>query len=114
LIEGPVSAGSDGSGTIMVTNTGIRSFRFAMGAPAVGRVVNSDGEVVGVFTGSVSLLGIGGTVDSGRTARSRFFFGTASCDAEIGYSLLPGDYWVTLEVQLDGRSVLATSPIEVK
>jgi hypothetical protein len=101
LSGGTVAAGHDYSGTVTVTNTGDETVAFESGSPLVAFVYPAGGtEVVGIYTGGIAGVGVGGDLAPGESIDIDVIGGTASCDPDLGYALPPGDYDVRVPVEL--------------
>jgi hypothetical protein len=105
LNSATVRSGLDGEGIVTVTNNGSESVSINTGSPLVGAVVRSGtSTVVGVFLGAIGGLGDGATLQPGQSHDIQALFGTASCDATLGYALPPGNYEVLVPAILTSET----------
>ena len=65
----------------------------------VGAVVlPGTSTVVGTYSGGTNLMGFSATLRPGESDSYGVIFGTASCDARVGYGLAPGNYEAVVPV----------------
>jgi hypothetical protein len=94
-----VLAGKNGGGNVIFRNTGIAKIEFESGSPLVGEVVDPvTGETVGGFIGAIAGVGKVVSLSTDEETSIPFLFGTASFRIEMGYSLPPGEYLVSVQV----------------
>lgn len=98
-----VGAGHNGTGRLVMRNTGSKALEVNTDSSTTGIVTRpGDPTVVGVFTGGSIGTGLHATLESGESLRPvGVGFGTASCLAG-GYALPPGGYEVRAVIQLFG------------
>ena len=98
-IGSPVTSGHDFEAVVTVTNTGDDVVTFESGSPLTALVLKpGTEEVVGIYTGGISGVGVGAELGPGESIDIDVVGGTASCVPDLGYALPPGDYEVRVAV----------------
>jgi hypothetical protein len=96
-----LEAGDTGRGRLVLRNSSPQRIGpLDCGQPLVGSLLDSSLEPVGGYSGAIA--GTGRTIDlaPGESASLRVIFGTASTRADLGYSLPPGRYWLSVQMGL--------------
>ena len=92
LASASVRSGEDFKATASVTNRS-SAVEFESGDPMMAYIYRAGtDEIVGAYDGGIGGVGTGGTLAPGESIDISVVGGTASCLAELGYALPPGEY----------------------
>jgi len=104
-----VEVGDDGHGRLVLSNSGSeRIGPLGSGQPLAGFLLNASLEAVGGYGGMIAGTGLIIDLAPGRSASIPVIYGTASTREDLGYTVLPGTYW--LKVQMRFRHGLGGPP----
>ncbi len=93
LENASVRSGEDFKATATVTNKTDAPAEFESGQPMTAYIYRAGtDQLVGAYDGGIDGVGAGGTLVPGATIDVEVVGGTASCLADLGYALPPGDY----------------------
>jgi hypothetical protein len=88
-----VRSGEDFKATALVTNRGASPVEFESGDPMTAFIYRrGTDEIVGAYDGGIGGVGLGATLAPGESIAVSVVGGTASCLADLGYALPPGEY----------------------
>ncbi|HWG62334.1 MAG TPA: hypothetical protein VG253_11535 [Streptosporangiaceae bacterium] len=86
---------------LLVHNLTGQEFTLATNGQVTAVVVNPQtGEVIGGFAGKQWMVGISFQVAAGMTERIPLVIGTASFDADLGYTVPPGSWGIQMPLEL--------------
>ena len=93
LASSSVRSGEDFKATASVTNRSAAAAEFESGDPMTAFIYRAGtDQIVGAYDGGIGGVGAGGTLAPGESIDIGVLGGTASCLAELGYALPPGEY----------------------
>lgn len=108
-----LTSDTDTQVALLVTNTGDDPVR-VVGDPLELLVVDAASRVVGGGSVTVETWGPDVTLAGGAAESISGYVSTASCRAELGYELVPGDYLVVAVLRLIDGDVVVSSPLPAR